>query len=140
MKIAGCVGRIRHQKGTDLFVDAMIRLLPDRPDWIGIIAGRTTAEHTGFEKELRQRIADAGLTDRIRFVGEHIAQGPDVSGFVFSLLGVVVVSFGAVLAAEPYTFISVLGIVWILCGMATVYTGLYTPRYPLLARFLPTVI
>ena len=70
-KIAGCFGRVRHQKGTDLFVDAMIRLLPDRPDWIGIIAGRTTAEHGGFEKQLRARIAAAGLTDRIRFVGEH---------------------------------------------------------------------
>jgi mannosyltransferase len=70
-KIAGCFGRIRHQKGTDLFVDAMIRLLPDRPDWIGIVAGRTTAEHTGFERQLREKIAAAGLTDRIRFVGEH---------------------------------------------------------------------
>lgn len=71
VKIAGCFGRVRHQKGTDLFVDAMIRLLPSHPDWIGIIAGRTTAEHSGFEAELRERIAEAGLTDRIRFVGEH---------------------------------------------------------------------
>ena len=71
MKIAGCFGRIRHQKGTDLFVDTMIRLLPERPDWMGIIAGRTTAEHSEYEKELRDRIAAAGLSDRIRFVGEH---------------------------------------------------------------------
>ncbi len=71
VKIAGCFGRIRHQKGTDLFVDTMIQLLPERPDWIGIIAGRTTAEHAGFEQDLRQRIEQAGLTDRIRFVGEH---------------------------------------------------------------------
>ena len=73
MKIAGCFGRIRHQKGTDLFVDTMIRLLPERPDWMAIIAGRTTTEHRGFEKELRERIAAAGLSDRIRFVGEHTA-------------------------------------------------------------------
>jgi mannosyltransferase len=71
VKIAGCFGRIRHQKGTDMFVDTMIRLLPERPGWIGIIAGRTTAEHSGFEKELRQRIDAAGLSDRILFVGEH---------------------------------------------------------------------
>ncbi len=70
-KIAGCFGRIRHQKGTDLFVDSMIALLPDRPDWIGIIAGRTTAEHKTFEKELRDKIDAAGLSDRILFVGEH---------------------------------------------------------------------
>jgi mannosyltransferase len=71
MKIAGCFGRIRHQKGTDLFVDTMINLLPDNPDWMAIIAGRTTVEHAAFEKNLRERIAAAGLTDRIKFVGEH---------------------------------------------------------------------
>ena len=73
MKIAGCFGRIRHQKGTDLFVDTMIRLLPERPDWMAIIAGRTTAKHRGFERGLRERIAATGLSDRIRFVGEHTA-------------------------------------------------------------------
>lgn len=71
VKIVGCFGRIRHQKGTDLFVDTMIRLLPDRPDWIAIIPGRTTAEHQKFEQGLRERIEDAGLKDRILFVGEH---------------------------------------------------------------------
>jgi mannosyltransferase len=71
MNIVGCIGRIRHQKGTDLFVDTMIRLLPERPGWMAIIAGRTTAEHREFETELRERIAAAGLSDRIRFVGEH---------------------------------------------------------------------
>jgi mannosyltransferase len=67
----GCFGRIRRQKGTDLFVDAMIALLPTRPDWTALIAGRTTAEHTAFEADLRARIDAAGLSDRIVFVGEH---------------------------------------------------------------------
>jgi mannosyltransferase len=67
----GCFGRIRRQKGTDLFVDAMIALLPRHPDWTAIVAGRTTAEHKGFEAELRARIEAAGLSERIRFVGEH---------------------------------------------------------------------
>ncbi|PYE86525.1 glycosyltransferase family 4 protein [Phyllobacterium leguminum] len=66
----GCFGRVRHQKGTDLFVDAMIALLPDYPDWTAIIAGRTTAEHKAFEDELKVRIAAAGLQDRILFLGE----------------------------------------------------------------------
>lgn len=70
-KLIGCFGRIRHQKGTDLFVDAMIRLLPQYPEWTAIIAGRTTVEHGTFEKELREKIAAASLTDRIVFVGEH---------------------------------------------------------------------
>lgn len=72
----GCFGRIRHQKGTDLFVDAMIRLLPDRPQWSAIIAGRTTPNHQAFEDELRERIAAAGLSDRIVFIGER-KQIPD---------------------------------------------------------------
>lgn len=70
-KIVGCFGRVRHQKGTDLFVDSMIRLLPDRPDWIAIIAGRATAKHVDFENELKARVVAAGLADRILFVGEH---------------------------------------------------------------------
>jgi mannosyltransferase len=71
MKIAGCFGRIRQQKGTDLFVEALIGPLKTMPDWIAIIAGRTTAEHKGFEAELRARIEKEGLSDRILFVGEH---------------------------------------------------------------------
>ena len=70
-KIVGCFGRVRHQKGTDLFVDTMIALLPERPDWTAIIAGRATASHVAFENELKERIARAGLADRILFVGEH---------------------------------------------------------------------
>ena len=67
----GCFGRVRHQKGTDLFVDAMIALLPRHPDWSAVVAGRATAQHKAFEDELKARVAKAGLEDRIRFVGEH---------------------------------------------------------------------
>ncbi|MGL4490919.1 MAG: glycosyltransferase family 4 protein [Rhizobiaceae bacterium] len=70
-KIVGCFGRIRHQKGTDIFVDTMIALLPKNPGWMAIIAGRTTVEHAAFEKDLHERITAAGLTERIKFVGEH---------------------------------------------------------------------
>lgn len=70
-KIVGCFGRVRHQKGTDLFVDTMIRLLPARPDWVAIVAGRATAKHVAFENDLKARVAAAGLADRILFVGEH---------------------------------------------------------------------
>lgn len=68
---AGCFGRIRHQKGTDLFVDSMIALLPRHAEWSAIVAGRATAEHKPFEDELKARVAKAGLADRILFVGEH---------------------------------------------------------------------
>jgi len=66
----GCFGRVRHQKGTDLFVDAMIELLPRFPDWTAVVAGRVTAENADFAADLQRRIAEAGLTDRIVFLGE----------------------------------------------------------------------
>ncbi|WP_446699152.1 glycosyltransferase family 4 protein [Agrobacterium cavarae] len=70
-KYAGCFGRIRHQKGTDLFVDTMIRVLPDHPQWSAIVAGRATGPHVDFENGLKERVRAAGLADRILFVGEH---------------------------------------------------------------------
>ncbi|SMF73686.1 mannosyltransferase [Xaviernesmea oryzae] len=70
-KIVGCFGRVRHQKGTDLFVDSMIRLLPARPGWAAIVAGRATGPHAEFENGLKAKVAAAGLADRILFVGEH---------------------------------------------------------------------
>ena len=66
----GCAGRVRHQKGTDLFVDALIALLPRYPDWHGMAVGRVTPEHRDFADDLRRRIAAAGLEDRIRLAGE----------------------------------------------------------------------
>jgi mannosyltransferase len=65
----GCFGRVRRQKGTDLFVDAMIALLHERPGWSAIIAGETTAQHAAFDDGLRRRVADAGLAERVHFVG-----------------------------------------------------------------------
>ena len=66
----GCFGRVRHQKGTDLFVDAMIALLPDFPDWTAVITGRVTAENRDFAQRLKHRIDEAGLSARILFLGE----------------------------------------------------------------------
>ncbi|RCL01511.1 MAG: mannosyltransferase [Candidatus Tokpelaia sp. JSC085] len=66
----GCFGRIRYQKGTDLFVDAMIELLPHYPEWTAIIAGRITLRHTVFARKLKDKISDAKLANRIIFIGE----------------------------------------------------------------------
>lgn len=66
----GAFGRIRSQKGTDLFIAAMIRLLPQYPDFTAIVAGRVTVEHRAFFQGLRKAIAQAGLADRILFLGE----------------------------------------------------------------------
>lgn len=73
----GCFGRIRHQKGTDVFVEAMCRLLPAYPDFSAVIVGAVTPEQRPFAKALEARIAAAGLSDRMRFLGEQpIAEMP----------------------------------------------------------------
>ncbi|WP_062212514.1 glycosyltransferase family 4 protein [Aureimonas sp. AU12] len=71
LRAIGCFGRLRASKGTDLFVEAMIALLPRHPGWIAVIAGRATPEHAAFAHDLKARVAAAGLSERVRFVGEH---------------------------------------------------------------------
>lgn len=66
----GCFGRVRTQKGTDLFVDAMCRLLPHHPDFTAVIVGQVTAEQTPFANDLKKRIEAAGLQSRIVITGE----------------------------------------------------------------------
>lgn len=68
--VIGCFGRIRPQKGTDLLVEAAIRALPSRPDAHLIFTGRATAEFDGYQADLQAKIAQAGLSERIRFLGE----------------------------------------------------------------------
>ncbi len=65
----GVFGRVRPQKGTEEFVDAMIQVLPHRPDWTAVIIGETTPEFRTFQRRLRTKIGDAGLTKRILFTG-----------------------------------------------------------------------
>lgn len=69
-KLIGCIGRIRSQKGTDVFVDTMIKLLPDNPEWYGVVLGRATASHQGFLNELKDKVITAGLEKRIIFADE----------------------------------------------------------------------
>ena len=66
----GCFGRVRTQKGTDVFVDAMCRLLPRYPDFTAVIVGAITVDQTAFANDLKARIAAAGLSSRIVLTGE----------------------------------------------------------------------
>lgn len=66
----GCFGRVRAQKGTDVFVDAMCRLLPRHPDFTAVVVGQVTAEQTPFANDLTKRIEAAGLQSRIVITGE----------------------------------------------------------------------
>jgi mannosyltransferase len=66
----GCFGRVRAQKGSDVFVDAMCRLLPRHPDFTAVIVGAITPEQLPFAAELRKKIEAAGLQSRIVITGE----------------------------------------------------------------------
>lgn len=66
----GCFGRVRAQKGTDVFVEAMCRLLPRYPDFTAVIVGAVVPEQQGFATGLKQQIAAAGLQSRIVITGE----------------------------------------------------------------------
>ena len=64
------VGRVRPEKGTDLFVEAMIEALPKLPEATAIIAGATKSKDFSFRKKIEERIKQSGLVDRIKFLGE----------------------------------------------------------------------
>ena len=66
----GCFGRVRAQKGSDVFVDAMCRLLPRYPDFTAVMVGAITPEQSGFASDLKKRIEAAGLQSRIVITGE----------------------------------------------------------------------
>ena len=66
----GCFGRVRAQKGSDVFVDAMCVLLPRYPDFTAVMVGAVVPEQQAFANELRRRIAAAGLQSRIIITGE----------------------------------------------------------------------
>ena len=70
----GILGRVRPQKGTDLFVDAMIDLLPRHPDWTAAVIGRAKPADGAFRDGLIRRVTDAGLSNRIWFLGERPAE------------------------------------------------------------------
>ena len=66
----GCFGRVRAQKGSDVFVEAMCRLLPRYPDFSAVMVGAIVLEQQGFANGLQSRIEAAGLQSRIVITGE----------------------------------------------------------------------
>jgi mannosyltransferase len=66
----GCFGRVRAQKGSDVFIDAMCRLLPRYPDFTAVMIGAITPEQMVFANDLKRRIETAGLRSHIVILGE----------------------------------------------------------------------
>ncbi|PYE85390.1 glycosyltransferase family 4 protein [Pseudoroseicyclus aestuarii] len=75
--LVGCFGRVRPQKGVDLFVDAMLEILPRHPQVQGVIMGGVTPQFEGFVAEQRRKIAEAGLADRLHILPED--SGPSIA-------------------------------------------------------------
>ena len=64
------IGRIRKEKGTDFFVDSMIRILPNMKDLTALIIGKAGDKDKSFLENLKSKVNTAGLNDRIIFTGE----------------------------------------------------------------------
>ena len=65
----GIFGRVRHQKGIDVLIEAAIPILLERPDWGILVVGEIKPEDASYVDELKRRINEAGLTMRINFAG-----------------------------------------------------------------------
>ena len=69
----GIFGRVRPQKGVDLLVDAMIRVIQGHPEFKGtvVIVGETTHKYESYLNSLKKRIHNAGLSERFVFLGRQ---------------------------------------------------------------------
>ncbi len=73
------LGRVRPNKGTGDFVEALCEILPSFPNWTGVLIGETTPRYRNFQQELQRKIERAGLAGRVIFVGkvENFDEIPD---------------------------------------------------------------
>lgn len=71
-KLIGCFGRIRPQKGNDIFVDAMLEVLPKHPDAIAVMMGGVTDQFQDFVQALKDKVGAAGLSERFLFLPEAV--------------------------------------------------------------------
>src|SRR5207253_542562 len=72
----GCFGRVRAQKGTDVFVEAMCRLLPRYPDFTAVIVGAVVPEQQDFAHGLKQQIAAPGDVEALVAALEPLMRDP----------------------------------------------------------------
>ena len=66
----GILGRVRKQKGVHLFVDACIELLHKYPDYTAVVVGSISSSNAGFVDDLKNKVAQAQLRERIIFTNE----------------------------------------------------------------------
>lgn len=70
-KAVGIFGRVRAQKGVDLFVEACIQTLPKHSEYCAYVVGGIDEKNQAFARELKNQVQKAGLEDRIFILGEQ---------------------------------------------------------------------
>jgi glycosyltransferase involved in cell wall biosynthesis len=68
-KVIGILGNVRVWKGQKYFIEAFKYLAPTYPDLYGLIIGGWSDMDHEYLGSLRRAVTEAGLTDRIRFLG-----------------------------------------------------------------------
>ena len=66
----GILGRVRKQKGVHLFVNACIDVLPNYPEVTALVVGAISSKNKDFVDDLKDKVATAGLSQRIVFTDE----------------------------------------------------------------------
>lgn len=69
--LIGCFGRIRPSKGSAVLVSAALQVLPAHPHAHVVFVGRLTRPFKAFWRQQQRRIAAAGLSGRILYLGER---------------------------------------------------------------------
>lgn len=64
-KVVASIGRLSHEKGVDMLLDAWAEVAPRQPGWTLRIHGSGPAE-----QQLQQQCADLGLQDSVDFAGQ----------------------------------------------------------------------
>ena len=68
--LIGCIGRIRPSKGTDIFLDAAVKVLKSNKKITFLIIGRTTQKFINYKNRLIKKVNDLGLEKNILFLEE----------------------------------------------------------------------
>lgn len=69
-QVIGLVGRIRPEKGTDLFAEALCQLLVRFPDACAVIAGKTTSKYQPLLRRMQAQWQAVGIAERVFVIDE----------------------------------------------------------------------
>jgi len=67
--VAAYTGRLLRGKGLELLVEAFSAIAAERPDLLLLLVGSGEGQSLSVEAELRRRVAELGLGDRVFFAG-----------------------------------------------------------------------